>query len=261
MSYNPSVRMVPRPLWGMNLRHKIPKSRWGKIRLGLIQERGLRCQTCGKTETESKHIFAHEEWQYETTCSPAVAHLKGLTLSCWHCHAVEHFGATGNMVLSGELTPRAIEDTIEHFCRVNQVDRDAFRRHGAEARAEWTRLNKLEWVIDWGPFQEEISKYEEHRHHEGGPRGMNFFQATQQAIKIAIGRGMDPNSADDIVKMVREDPELRGRVLSFGRDGQPNEAATLIMEALEEYRDEGNWEPLPDHEMVYTLDGELYGHR
>lgn len=152
MAYKPSIRMVPGPLWGMNLRRMLPKSRWQKIRHGLIQERGLRCQTCGKTETESKRIFAHEEWEYETTSSPAVAHLRGLVLSCWHCHAVEHFGATNNMVLSGELTVQAIEDTIEHFCRVNQVGREVFDAHLAEARVEWTRLGKMDWKVDWGAF-------------------------------------------------------------------------------------------------------------
>jgi hypothetical protein len=136
----------------MNLRRLLPKSRWQKIRIGLIKESGLRCQTCSSTETESKRIFAHEEWEYETACSPAVAHLRGLVLSCWHCHAVEHFGATGNMVLSGEVTAQAIEDTIEHFCRVNQVGREAFDVHRAEARAKWTRLSKLEWTVDWGSF-------------------------------------------------------------------------------------------------------------
>jgi hypothetical protein len=159
MPYKPAIRMVPLPLWRKNLRHMIPKSRWQKIRQSLLQERGLQCQTCGKAETEGKRIFAHEEWEYETTRSPAIAHLKGLALSCWHCHAVEHFGATGNMVGSGELSPQAIVDTIEHFCRVNRVGRDAFDAHGAEARAEWNRLSKLEWTVDWGAFTALISSY------------------------------------------------------------------------------------------------------
>ncbi|MGA8498942.1 MAG: hypothetical protein WB764_25890 [Xanthobacteraceae bacterium] len=129
----------------------------------MIQERGLRCQTCGKTETESKHIFAHEEWEYVTTSSPAVAHLKALVLSCWHCHAVEHFGATQNMVLSGELTAQAIEDTIEHFCRLNQVGRDAFDVHRAEARAGWIGLSKLEWIVDWGSFGSLVAEVDQKR--------------------------------------------------------------------------------------------------
>jgi hypothetical protein len=159
MSYKPAIRMVPRPLWGMNLRRLLPKSRWSKIRQGLIAERGLKCQTCGKVETESNHIFAHEEWEYETTRSPATARLSGLKLSCWHCHAVEHFGATVNMVHgSRELTDRAIEDTIEHFCRLNSVGPNEFHAHLAEAKAEWSRLNRLDWTIDWGSFDSLITE-------------------------------------------------------------------------------------------------------
>lgn len=150
----------------MNLRRGrvIPKSRWQKIRQGLIKEHGLHCQTCGKTETESKRIFAHEEWEYVTTSSPALARLVGLKLSCWHCHAVEHFGATINMVIaSGELTERAIQDTIDHFCRLNQVGRDEFNVHFAEAKAEWMRLSKLKWKVDWGTFAPIIADAEQKR--------------------------------------------------------------------------------------------------
>ena len=163
MSYKLSVRMISRPLWGLNLRRALPVSRWNKIRRAHIAERGLKCQTCGKAGTESKRIFCHEEWYYDTTRDPAVARLTGLVLSCWHCHAVEHFGATGNMVRSGELTPRAIEDTVEHFCRVNGVGREAFAAHGAEARAQWDRLSRLRWEVDWGPFASFVAEAEKRR--------------------------------------------------------------------------------------------------
>jgi hypothetical protein len=66
----------------------------------------------------------HEEWKYTTNGQSGVALLVGLKLVCWHCHAVEHFGGTGAKASSGEVPERAIEDTINHFCRVNEV-RDA----------------------------------------------------------------------------------------------------------------------------------------
>jgi hypothetical protein len=163
MSYKPSIRMVPGPLWGMNLRRMLPKSHWNKIRQNLIAECGLKCQTCGKVETESSRIYAHEEWAYETTRSPAIARLVSLKLSCWHCHAVEHFGATGNMVLSGELTERAVEDTIHHFCRLNQVGREAFQTYLADAKAEWMRLSELKWKIDWGSFDAIVTEAKQKR--------------------------------------------------------------------------------------------------
>jgi len=155
--------MVPRPLWGLNLRRVLPKSRWNKIRQNLIADCGLRCQTCGWVETESKSIFAHEEWGYDTGCTPAIARLDGLKLSCWRCHAVEHFGATGNMVISGELTEKAIKDTFEHFCRLNGVGRDDFQAHLTKVKAEWVRLNQLHWQVDWGTFTSLVVAAEQKR--------------------------------------------------------------------------------------------------
>ncbi len=161
MAYKPAIKMVPRPLWDQNLRRAIPASRWTKVRRSLIAERGLNCQTCGKAEAESKRLQAHEDWEYETTCTPAIAHLRRLVLSCWHCHAVEHFGRTHNMVRTGQLSAQGLEDTINHFCRLNQVGRAEFEAHVAEAAAEWARLSELEWSVDWGEFADLVSTYRE----------------------------------------------------------------------------------------------------
>jgi hypothetical protein len=136
----------------MNLRHVLPKSRWTKLRQQLIGDRGLQCQTCGIDETATSRIFVHEDWEYDTTRSPAVASLIGLKLSCWHCHAVAHFGATTNMALSGELDDRAIREAVDHFCRLNGVGRDVFDAHLEEAKAEWQQLSELEWQVDWRDF-------------------------------------------------------------------------------------------------------------
>jgi hypothetical protein len=74
-----------RPSWcparcGMNLRRVLLQTQWRKIRQGLIAEHGLKCQTCGKVETETSRIYAHEEWEYETKRSSGVARLVGLKL-------------------------------------------------------------------------------------------------------------------------------------------------------------------------------------
>lgn len=163
MTYSPAVRMIPGPLWGYNLRRAIPKSQWAKIRKKVIDERGLVCETCGKVAAESGKIFAHEVWEYVTSSDQAVAHLTGVVLSCWHCHAVEHFGGTGRMVGSGELSAEAIDDTIDHFCCVNNVDVSEFEKHLSEAKAEWVQLSELEWVVDWGEFSELVDRYEKQR--------------------------------------------------------------------------------------------------
>lgn len=158
MSYSPAISPVPAPLWGVNLRAVLTKTGWRKLREGLIAERGLRCETCGQLQQETKDIAAHEEWDYDTSSNPAVAKLTGIKLSCWPCHAVEHFGATKSMAASGEVGAYAVEDTIEHFCRLNGVGKAKFEAHHEAAFAEWARLNGLEWAMDWGAFASRVAE-------------------------------------------------------------------------------------------------------
>lgn len=151
-SYAPSINPVPLPLWGVNLRALMTRTEWRRERRTLLEGRGQRCETCGEEEELSRRIYAHEEWEYVTGGVPAVARLMGIKLSCWHCHACEHFGAVKGMVATGRLSQRAIEDTIAHFCRLNGVDEAAFHAHHREAFLKWAELNSLTWRIDWGPY-------------------------------------------------------------------------------------------------------------
>jgi hypothetical protein len=151
VTFKPAVSPVPKPLWNENLRHRLSKSAWSKLRKQLIDERGLRCETCGKEVAESKKISAHEEWEYDTSTSPAVAHLTGIKLSCWLCHAVEHVGFANELAQSGAF-PNALEYAIQHFCAMNNVGRDVYEKHKDEAFAEWHRRNAMQWRVDWGDF-------------------------------------------------------------------------------------------------------------
>lgn len=157
MTYSPSINLVPKPLHFRNLRKILTQTQWDKIRKQLIAEHGNTCQVC---KADVKKVSAHEEWEYDTTSTPAVSRLTGITLSCWHCHAVEHFLNTGLLVQSGRLTQQALDDTMAHFCRLNRVGLNEFEAHLAEAYAEWERLNALEWVIDWGKYSDQVSERE-----------------------------------------------------------------------------------------------------
>jgi hypothetical protein len=147
-----SVRPIPRPLWGLNLRAALGTYRWSKVRRGIIAERGLACETCGKKIDEPRSINAHECWSYHTIKTPAVARLDRITLDCWHCHACEHFPRTVQLVQEGVLSEDAIGDTIAHWCRLNGATPLAFDRHFREAMAEWVRLSAFEWTANYGIY-------------------------------------------------------------------------------------------------------------
>lgn len=157
MTYSPAISLIPKPLYGENLRKELTQAEWSAIRKALIAERGSKCEVlnCGKEEADTSRIKAHEEWEYDTTQTPAIARVTGIKLCCWHCHAVEHFGLTGVMTLSGEL-PNAFEDTVEHFCRLNGVGRDEFMAHALESFRRTAELSALEWRVDYGSYTAQV---------------------------------------------------------------------------------------------------------
>ena len=130
---------------------------WIKLRASIIDERGMCCETCGKKLAASKQIMAHEDWDYDASTKPAVAKLIKIQLSCWHCHAIEHFGGMTNIVSDGGLSMQAIVDTIAHFCLINSATEPDFRQHHSEVMANWDEMNKLSWVIDWGVYSEWVA--------------------------------------------------------------------------------------------------------
>ena len=67
------------------------------------------------------------------------------------------------MVISSELTEKAIEDSLEHFCRLNGVGRDDFQAHLTKVKAEWMQLNQLHWQVDWGTFTSLVVAAEQKR--------------------------------------------------------------------------------------------------
>jgi hypothetical protein len=151
-----SVAPIPAPLWGANLRKVLKPSEWQNLRKRLLAERGSICQTCGLVLPVSSKVQAHEDWEYNVTADPAVAHLKGVLLSCWHCHAIEHFGVTTNLVRSGRLTHQAIDDTIAHFCKLNSSTPEEFEVHRKLVFERWESQNELNWIVDWGDFLDQI---------------------------------------------------------------------------------------------------------
>ena len=128
------------------------KSQWPKLRKCLLERNGLDCAGCGVTVPVSSKLHAHEEWKYLTDAQHPTALLITVTLVCWHCHHVEHWGVTKSLVAQGQLTKMALDDTIAHFCRLNNATCDDFLLHEVEATKEWEQLSKLDWQIDYGPF-------------------------------------------------------------------------------------------------------------
>src|ERR1700733_15150264 len=151
--FKPSIQPVPAPLWYQNLRTYLGPYRWYKLRRAVINSRNLNCEVCGVAVTESRKLMAHEVWAYSYRSGSGIARVKRLALVCWFCHSCEHFALTQKLVGLGVLTQRAIDETIDHFCRLNQVPRRQFDICYTLAMAEWEHLSGKQWVVDWGKFK------------------------------------------------------------------------------------------------------------
>lgn len=152
-AYQPRIQMIPESLWGKNLRK--PESRWRKLRAYLLANQGMNCAICGKQVTVSRQLQAHEEWEYDETTNPATARLTEISLVCKLCHYCEHWGRAKQIASNGY--PELIDDTISHFCRLNQVTENEFRMHELAALEDWKRRNQLEWRVDFGNIQDWIA--------------------------------------------------------------------------------------------------------
>lgn len=134
------------------MRALLPKSQWTKLRKAVLERQGLQCAVCGERAAESRKLQAHEKWDCDDSSSPSIAHLVTISLVCWYCHAVEHWGVTKTLVAKGQLTEQALTDTIAHFCRVNGATLDDFAKHEEQETRRWQERSSREWRIDYGPF-------------------------------------------------------------------------------------------------------------
>lgn len=160
---------MPAQLWGKNLRAFMSKARWRDFRQGIINARGAHCETCGSKDVE--RLQAHEDWTLDLGVKPPVATLSRVALICWNCHMCEHFGRLNTLIANGALGEDARESVITHFCTVNCTDRNAFDVHYKEAMAEWERLSRSPWLVDWGEFRHLLpkTKLREHYDRDGNP--------------------------------------------------------------------------------------------
>jgi hypothetical protein len=153
LSLRLKVAMIPKPLYGENLRKVLTQTQWLALRRRLIEERTATCEFCGVVPPNESDIEAHEEWEYDTGRRPARATIVGLKLSCPKCHSTVHFGLQLGLVKAGKLPMSHLDELEAHFCAVNRAGKAMFNLHVQNAVDEWSRLSHRDkWRIDWGPF-------------------------------------------------------------------------------------------------------------
>lgn len=127
--------LVPRSLWGKNIRNSVPHNIWRKeIRQKVILREKNVCQGCGAIY--EKRMICHEVWNYDH--KNHIAKLSGFSLICGDCNLVFHFGFASTKDLE--------DKAIQHMMHVNSIsEEEALRVIDAAIEV----FNQRSLIDDW----------------------------------------------------------------------------------------------------------------
>jgi hypothetical protein len=149
--YNPpyiSSSLVPKNLWGINLRSLLHQEEWDKIRKDTYKRYAYRCAVCGcKGPTwpvECDELWAYNADQQKPWRGTVV--FSGLLALCPGCHQIKHFGKA---CVDGEE-----ELTVARMCFLNEWNERQAYQQVNEAFLLWEERSKMEWKFDFTLLKE-----------------------------------------------------------------------------------------------------------
>jgi hypothetical protein len=146
------IHLVPKPLWGRNLRDGLGKARWDRLRQTLIETKGACCAICGST----LRLHGHEVWAYREKKSAGTAVLMKVEIICIDCHDIRHFARTTKLFQAGIIKPERYGALRKHFRNVNGCRQQVFDDHFTRSLRAWARRSKKRWRVDYGPYGEQV---------------------------------------------------------------------------------------------------------
>jgi hypothetical protein len=131
-----TIELVPRTCWFSNVRDRVSREDWDRIRKQTYAHADLRCEVCGGRG--SKHpVECHEVWEYE---SAGVQCLIRMIALCPACHEVKHIGLA-------ELKGRR-EIAAGHLAKVNGWTAPVADKYIEKAFATWDMQSDRTWSLD-----------------------------------------------------------------------------------------------------------------
>lgn len=138
------IDLVPETSWRENLRTKMGRTKWDKLRKQVLAEQGGVCRVCGSSEK----LQCHEVWAFDDKAN--TQRLKGFEAVCSLCHLSEHFGLAQNLAEQGHVN---LDNVIAHFMAVNGISRKEFDAHKAQAFIVWHQRSAKQWKVDLGEWE------------------------------------------------------------------------------------------------------------
>lgn len=142
------IDLVPSTAWYSNLRKKVPSKEWDKIRKQSYADANHECEICGA----EGRLNCHEIWEYDD--KKYIQKLKGFISLCNDCHMIKHIGFAGIQASKGFLD---MDKLIEHFMKVNNVDKKTFEDHKEKSFEIWRERSKEEWTTDLAQWSNLVS--------------------------------------------------------------------------------------------------------
>lgn len=135
--------LVPESSWGENLRNKLGRSKWDKLRKSVLADQGNRCAICSSTVK----LQCHEVWEFNDRSG--TQHLRGFQATCSMCHLASHIGLAQNLAAQGHVD---LENVVAHSLRVNGIDRQQFEELKTQALHVWRQRSAREWKLELGEW-------------------------------------------------------------------------------------------------------------
>ncbi len=139
-----TIELVPETSWYSNLRNRVGREVWDKIRYESYRDAGYKCSVCGRGKAS---LYCHEVWEYDD--DKHIQKLKGFVALCLACHMIKHIGYAGIQSEAGKLDYNGL---VRHFKRVNNCSYGDFVMARDIAFEVWEERSWHEWTIELGEF-------------------------------------------------------------------------------------------------------------
>ena len=132
-----TIELVPSTSWCSNVRTKVSRSRWDKIRKKSYENAGHVCEICGGVGPRHP-VECHEIWEYDVDRSTQT--LVGLIALCPKCHQVKHAGLAS---VKGKL-----HEVYAHLIKVNGISKEEAIKIVEEAFETYRFRSSFNWRVD-----------------------------------------------------------------------------------------------------------------
>lgn len=139
-----TVELIPKPLFGENLRNRLTRTEWEKCKKFAREASGGVCGVCGGVGAKGR-IDCHERWEWIEDEEPHVQKLIGLIALCPRCHGAKHYGRTQMMGYG--------DDADEQLMKVNGWSEEELNDQLLAAKVQWLERSTHDWILDvsWLP--------------------------------------------------------------------------------------------------------------